>query len=54
MPAKNGSFVGFHANPEVLEIIDLAQRQYYTMNKSAVIRMLILAGGEKLVGQKKK
>ena len=52
MAAKNVELVGFTATPNEVMIIDEMQKRHYKMNKSEVIRLLINAGAEKLLGKK--
>lgn len=53
MAAKNVKFIGFTVTPQEELIIDEVQKRNYRMNQSEVIRLLINAGAEKLIGKKK-
>lgn len=53
MAAKNVELVGFTATANEMRIIDAVQKKNYKMNKSEVIRLLINAGAEVLLGEKK-
>lgn len=54
MAAKNVKFIGFTVTPQEEHIIDEVQKRHYRLNQSEVIRMLINAGAEKLIGEKKR